>query len=229
MAYSETEKALAVEIVRRNSGVLDALTLASIRSAIGRVSAPTVRSWLKSSLGKKVNLPEKILGDQADGDEPPVPSPEKSRKQRAPVKVWDKAFLGELRLSGIVSAACLIADVDQSTVYHRRSADPIFAAAWNQAIEESADWLEKEARRRAEEGTLKPVYYKGELCGWEREYSDTLMALLLKANRPDKFGDKLTVRLDPRQAAILARHNLSAGEAMEMLIQELAGADASTE
>lgn len=121
--------------------------------------------------------------------------------QRARVrKRWQKAFLEELRLTGIVASACMLAGVGRSTVYERRESDAAFKQAWDDAIEESADWLEKEARRRAEEGTLKPVYFKGELVGFIREYSDSLMALLLQANRPEKFrknvdlttgGDKL--------------------------------------
>lgn len=37
----------------------------------------------------------------------------------------------------------------------------------------------------AYEGTLKPVYFKGEQCGEIREYSDTLMMFILKAKKPE--------------------------------------------
>lgn len=152
-------------------------------------------------------------------------SAQKRTLSRAREKNWDRAFLDELRLTGVVSAACLIAGVGRRTVYERRDADPAFKAAWDDALEESADWLVKEARRRAEEGTLKPIYYKGELAGFEREYSDTLMLAMLKAKRPDEFGDKLTLKLDPDQVALLKRHGLTASEAWEMMMQELAASE----
>lgn len=78
MAYSETEKALAVEIVRRNSGVLDSLTLASIRSAIGpRLTAPTIRGWLKAAGGdtKVENLPSPPRENLPEKKGPPSSDP----------------------------------------------------------------------------------------------------------------------------------------------------------
>ncbi len=45
--------------------------------------------------------------------------------------------------------------------------------------------------RRAMHGTDKPVYQKGELVGYVREYSDNLLTLALKTRRPDKFKDKI--------------------------------------
>jgi hypothetical protein len=154
--------------------------------------------------------------------------PAQKRTTRRARKTWDKAFLAELRLTGVVAAACEIAQVARRTVYDRREADPAFKAAWDQALEESADWLEKEARRRAEEGNLKSVYYKGELVGFDREYSDTLMALLLKANRPDKFGDKLTLRLAPEQVSKLEKYGLTPMQAIAQIINAMDEDDAST-
>lgn len=51
MAYSEYNRALAVEIVARNGGVLDVTTLADIRDALGlpELKQQTVRYWLKTA------------------------------------------------------------------------------------------------------------------------------------------------------------------------------------
>ena len=49
--------------------------------------------------------------------------------------------------------------------------------------------MELEARRRAVKGTDKPVFQRGEQVGTIREYSDTLLMFLLKANKPEKFRD----------------------------------------
>jgi hypothetical protein len=55
------------------------------------------------------------------------------------------------------------------------------------------DTLEAEADRRAAEGTLRPVFYKGEQCGEIREYSDTLLIFRLKALRPEKYRERSNV------------------------------------
>ena len=52
---------------------------------------------------------------------------------------------------------------------------------------------EDELYRRSVEGFDKPVFHKGEICGSIREYSDTLLTLLLKANDPDKYADRQKV------------------------------------
>jgi hypothetical protein len=160
-----------------------------------------------------------------------MPKPSRTVQIRTPQRArkhWDKAFLDELRLTGIVAAACLLSGIGRQTAYDRRNTDMQFKADWDAALEESGEWLEVEARRRAEEGTLKPVYYKGELVGFEREYSDTLMGILLKANNPRKYANKLIVEISPEHAAILERMGKSASELWNELMQELADAPATS-
>lgn len=140
--------------------------------------------------------------------------------------VWAKAFLSALRIHGNVSVASHVASIARSAVYERRDSDPAFKQAWDDALEEAGDWLEHEARRRAEEGSLKPVYFKGELVGYEREYSDQLMALMLKGTKPAKYGDKLTIQLAPEDQELLRKYGLTAGQAMERFIQSLKAAEA---
>lgn len=98
------------------------------------------------------------------------------------------AFLAAYAVCGIIKVAAEAAEISRAVVYKWR-ADPEFAAAMDSAGEDAADLLEKEALRRATEGTVRPVFYKGEECGGVREYSDTLTVLLLKARRPEKFRD----------------------------------------
>ena len=58
--------------------------------------------------------------------------------------------------------------------------DPEYAEAFRDAHQEACDSLRSEARRRAVEGVVKPVYYQGVECGGIREYSDTLLIFLMK-------------------------------------------------
>lgn len=108
-------------------------------------------------------------------------------------KDWPALFLIGLAEFGNVTDAAKFASVNRDTPYDRRAKDPAFAAAWKIAEAEGTDALEAEARRRALGGTEKPVFYKGKECGRVREYSDTLLIVLLKAHRPEKFRERTAV------------------------------------
>lgn len=49
---------------------------------------------------------------------------------------------------------------------------------------------EDELLRRAIEGVDKPIYYKGQQIDTVKEYSDTLLQMMLKAGKPDKYSEK---------------------------------------
>jgi hypothetical protein len=104
--------------------------------------------------------------------------------------LWTDAYLAALREHGLLGRAAIEAGVDRVTVYHRRKDDPEFEARVREAIEHAADSLEREARRRALEGTEKGVWHQGVLVGTERVYSDAMLALLLKGRRKDVFADR---------------------------------------
>jgi hypothetical protein len=80
------------------------------------------------------------------------------------------------------------AGIGRSTAWLWRKNDPQFAAAWDEAVAEGVDRLEDEAHRRAVEGyNPRPVYHKGRKVGEIREYSDSLLGLLLKSRRPEVY------------------------------------------
>lgn len=100
-----------------------------------------------------------------------------------------EAFLEALSETASVVKACEISGLSRRTAYNWRDADTDFAAQWDAALTLGTDALEDEAVRRAHEGTDKPVFYKGEICGHIREFSDTLLIFMLKARRPEKFRE----------------------------------------
>ena len=71
-----------------------------------------------------------------------------------------------------------------------------FAKLWDDALEVACDAMEEEARRRAMEGTKKPVFYLGKVCGHIKEYSDTLLIFQLKAHRPEKYRERVGISDD---------------------------------
>jgi len=66
--------------------------------------------------------------------------------------------------------------------------DPEYRAIFTQLRIEVIDELQNEVVRRAKEGWLEPIFYRGVQVGTRRCYSDRLMMFLLKAWRPEKYG-----------------------------------------
>lgn len=100
-------------------------------------------------------------------------------------------FIAALSKSGVIGTACKYARFGRTTAYKWRDEDETFKKLWDEALEDSTDLLEEEARRRAHDGTLKPVYQGGECVGHIREYSDLLIIFLLKARRPEKYRETI--------------------------------------
>lgn len=104
-------------------------------------------------------------------------------------------FLEVLADTANVSAAAKKVRIDRCHMYRLRGENEEFAAAWDEAVKLGTAALEDEAVRRAKDGVLKPVFYKGEKVGTIREYSDTLLIFLLKARDPDKYADRVKKEL----------------------------------
>jgi hypothetical protein len=103
---------------------------------------------------------------------------------------WAPAFLGALLQGDHVRDSALVAGVHVSVPYERRKHNAEFAAAWKEAQDIGTEALEAEATRRAFHGTLKPVFHKGEECGYIREYSDRLIEFLLRGRKPEVYREK---------------------------------------
>lgn len=100
-------------------------------------------------------------------------------------------FLAVLAQTCNVSEAVRAAGIGRTTAYAWRETDQAFRAAWDEAEQEGADALEREAWRRAVEGVDRPITYQGDITATYKEYSDRLLELLLKAHRPEKFKDRV--------------------------------------
>lgn len=145
----------------------------------------------------------------------------KATTQRAGESLWRDGFIAALSRHGNVTAACDNVGINRTTAYRAREDDKAFADLWDNALNEASDRIEFEALRRAKRGTLKPVYYQGKRVGYEREYSDTLMGMMLKGHKPEKYGDKLTIKISPADLELLRQFNMTPAEAFEKLIQNL--------
>lgn len=116
------------------------------------------------------------------------------RTRRTPKKRardWKPEWLEAFAKAGMVSAACKATSVGRRTVYDARETDDAFAAAWDELVDETTDRMEREAQRRAVDGIDHGVWYKGDLVGHERLYSDTLLIFLMKARRPETYRENV--------------------------------------
>ncbi len=104
--------------------------------------------------------------------------------------VWVAPFIEALRKSGVVAHAARAAGVSYSAVYAHRAQDADFAAAWDDALEESYDELEAELLRRAHLGVDEPVIYQGQpTYVFER---DAQGAIVMETYGQDANGASLT-------------------------------------
>lgn len=113
------------------------------------------------------------------------------------------AFLAALAKCGIVKDSCKAAGVGTATVYKWRDTDADFAISFDGALQDACDDLEREARRRAVRGVLEPVFHQGRKVGHIRRYSDGLLALMLRAHRPQRFATRTVLTGDADSPVVI--------------------------
>jgi hypothetical protein len=112
-----------------------------------------------------------------------------------------------------VARACKKAKVPRRNIYDWIDADPNFKVKFEIARKQALSILEDEAVRRAIEGVGRPVFQQGKKVGVIKEYSDTLLIVLLKANGPEKYKERF--------ASEVTHHNPLAQKSEEELKQLL--------
>jgi len=109
-------------------------------------------------------------------------------------------FLEVFPAEGTVTHAAARVGIAPVTHYRWLKDDPEYVAAFHEAEIAAFDNMEREARRRAVEGTDEPVYQGGKLVGHIRKFSDTLLIFLMKGANPSKYRERVDVTLDVRHA-----------------------------
>jgi hypothetical protein len=127
-----------------------------------------------------------------------VPERRKPRKARtrAQVEASRRLFLDAYAKTGSVVRAAKLARLS-SPARHSDWLKTVagYAEEFAQAHAAAVDALEREARRRAVEGVNEPVFYKGQICGHVRKYSDHLLMFLLRAAVPSKYRERITAEV----------------------------------
>ena len=101
----------------------------------------------------------------------------------------------------VVATAARWAKVAKRQHFEWMHSDRTYPARFAEARRQAAQALEDEAVRRAREGARRPIMHRGKQCRdsegnlmWEYEYSDQLLTLLLRANDPERFRERVENR-----------------------------------
>lgn len=117
-----------------------------------------------------------------------------AKKKKVSLVVSEKRrrlVLKYLRQTGKVNESCQRAGYADATYIQRlRNTDPEFSKAFDEAREVALSRFEDELVRRGVDGVEREIFFKGEVCGREMQYSDQLLMFLLKANDPAKYRDR---------------------------------------
>jgi len=96
-----------------------------------------------------------------------------------------QAFLESFQVIGVITRAAIDAGVSRRTVYNWLKNDGQFQERFKLAEEDARDELRAEMWRRAVEGWDVPVYYRGNLVGKIRKYSDALLLRMAYCRLPE--------------------------------------------
>lgn len=102
-----------------------------------------------------------------------------------------------LRLTDAIASA----KIHRSLHYYWLKVDADYAEAFAEAQRMGAASLEEEAIRRARDGVTRKIFYKDEHIADEQVYSDVLLIFLLKGAMPDKYRDRVDIRVNIQHAA----------------------------
>jgi hypothetical protein len=101
-----------------------------------------------------------------------------------------------------ISATCKHVGIGRTCFYNWLADDRSFADGFKGAQSEALEILETECRRRAVEGSERPVWQGGKLCGQVREFSDLLLIFLMKAMDPGKYRENSNISIDNRTVEV---------------------------
>lgn len=142
-------------------------------------------------------------------------------RRRTPSRTPEKTrveWLENFEKLGTVVLACKATGVGRSTVYEWKQKYEEFALAWADIEEATTEAMEREAYRRAVEGTTKPLISAGKHVTDVQEYSDTLLIFMLKSRRPDKYRDNFKIEHSGKvEHTVTELEGLSDGELLKRL------------
>jgi hypothetical protein len=106
-------------------------------------------------------------------------------------------FLDVLMRTGNAVLAAARVGVGWRALYLARSRHPDFDSNWNMATKIYNTFVAQEKmRKRALDGIRKPIYYQGNIVGYEVYYDSGLTQFYMRGAMPDVYGDKRELKIE---------------------------------
>lgn len=113
--------------------------------------------------------------------------PKGSGRRTKLTKARRKTFLRHLGRTRNVSSASQACGVSTSILYKLRQKSKAFARDWDNALESYKEVIEQAMHDRAIEGVDEPVFYRGQVVGHIKRFSDVLLLARAKAYIPERY------------------------------------------
>jgi hypothetical protein len=137
-----------------------------------------------------------------------TPVPRQVRQENGWTPARQRKFIEALAETASVRQAALAVNMSKVSCYqlrnHPQGGD--FKRAWDAAVDAGVAFLKDIAFERAVEGELEPVWVRGEMKGYKRKFSNSLLMFLLRQYGQDNDGKRVTVNYVRTKAAVAA-HN----------------------
>ena len=136
-----------------------------------------------------------------------TPVPRQVRQENGWTPARQRKFIEALAETASVRQAALAVNMSKVSCYqlrnHPQGAD--FKRAWDAAVDAGVAFLKDIAFERAVEGELEPVWVRGEMKGYKRKFSNSLLMFLLRQYGQDNDGKRVTVNYVRTKAAVAER------------------------
>lgn len=138
-----------------------------------------------------------------------LPSPEQIAKEDMAAK--KAAVLHHYATTGRMDLATERAQVGYTEPYGWAKADPQFAKDLEEARLIASQLIEDVAWKLSTEGEERTIYYRGEVCGYEKEIHGATLLFMLKNLRPDRYRDHSRVEVggDKDKPVVIEHKGLS--------------------
>ena len=116
-------------------------------------------------------------------------------------------YLAYLETSGRKRYSAVMAGIQPARIVYLMNADDALAERQAAAMDGYKELIHASIHDRAINGVAKNIYFKGKVCGTERQYSDTLLIALAKAHDP-KFRDHVQIDANVKAGVLVVQASL---------------------
>lgn len=116
-------------------------------------------------------------------------------------------YFSYLEISGRKRYSAIMAGVDPGRMSYYLAKEKDLKALEMLAMQGYCELIDAAVHDRAINGVTRNVYFKGEVCGTERHYSDSLLLALAKANSP-KYREHLSVDANVQAGVLVVQTSL---------------------